>query len=131
MDYSSSIKMPPHGGINKSNSSLAKKADVTALANKVDAATLQNAVENIWYPKSLPSGFNSTDRYSMATLKDGWYWHAGNDGALNFPSDWGFMVKFGYEINTGDFSALFFTQGSGPIYRCSGNAGAISGWIQV
>lgn len=114
--------MPHECGINKSNSSL---------ANKVDAATLQNAVENIWSPKSLPSGFNSTDRYSMATLKDGWYWHAGNDGALNFPSDWGFMVKFGFEINAGDFSALFFTQGSGPIYRCSGNAGAISGWIQV
>lgn len=114
--------MPPHGGINKSNSSL---------ANKVDTAALQNAVENIWYPQSLPSGFNSTDRASMAVLKNGWYWHAGNDGTLNFPSDWGFMVKFGYGTYLGDFSALFFTQMSGPIYRCSGNAGSISGWVQV
>ena len=61
--------MPHECGINKSNSSLAKKADVTALANKVDTATLQNAVENIWSPQSLPSGFNSTDRVSMGGLK--------------------------------------------------------------
>lgn len=114
--------MPPHGGINKSNSSL---------ANKVDAATLQNAVENIWYPKSLPSGFNSTDRASMAELKNGWYWHAGNDGTLNFPSSWGFMVKFGFESSNSDFSALFFTQSSGPNYRISGNSNFISGWIQI
>lgn len=43
----------------------------SSLANKVDTATLQNAVENIWYPQSLPSGFNSTDRKSMASLKTG------------------------------------------------------------
>lgn len=68
-----SIFGQPSGGVQSQvdalNSSLAKKADVTALANKVDTATLQNAVENIWSPQSLPSGFNSTDRVSMGGLK--------------------------------------------------------------
>lgn len=114
--------MPHECGINKSNSSL---------ANKVDTATLQNAVENIWYPQRLPSGFNSTDRASMAGLKNGWYWHNDNDGTLNFPYGWGFMVKFGFGTSDSDFSALFFTQASGPNYRISGNSNFISGWIQI
>lgn len=103
----------------------------SGLSNKVDSATLQNAVENIWHPKWLPSGFNSTDRYSMAALKNGWYWHDNYDGTLNFPSNYGFMVKFGFGVSDKDFSALFFTQASGPIFRISGTSNFISGWIQI
>lgn len=110
-------------------------ADITALnsglANKIDLTTLQNALRNIWAPKFLPFGFNSTDRYSMSTLKNGFYWHKDNDGALNFPTEYGFMVKFGYEIDGYDFNALYYTQDNGPIYRISGNGLNISGWVQV
>lgn len=66
----------------------------------------------------------------MNHLKNGWYWHFNEDGTLNFPSGWGFMIKFGFETD-GDFSALYFTQMSGTIYRCSGNAGNISGWVAI
>lgn len=101
-----------------------------SLANKVDSSALQSAFEGNWYPNNLPSGFNSTDKTSMASLKNGWYWHSSEDGTLNFPSAWGFMVKFGF-VAHGDFSALFFTQASGTIYRCSGNGQTISGWVAV
>ena len=81
-------------------------------------------------PQSLPSGFNSTDRASMATLKNGLYWHTDNDGALNFPSGWGFLIKFGIKDGD-DFSALYFAQPKGSIYKCSGNMNSITGWLQV
>ena len=98
-----------------------------SLTNKAEASdltALQNTLANNYYtkaPQNLPSGFNSTDRASMNHLKNGWYWHYSGDGTSNFPSDWGFMIKFGFE-NDGDFSALYFTQMSGAIYRCSGNS---------
>lgn len=105
----------------------------SGLANKVDAATLQNAVENIWYPKSLPSGFNSTDRASMAGLKNGLYYHTPYDGSLNFPSELGFVIKYGFKTNEeySDFNAVYFTQASGSVYRCSGNQISISGWVRI
>lgn len=102
------------------------------LMSKADKAKL-DTLDNNYYtknPQNLPSGFNSTDRASMNHLKNGWYWHFGDDGTLNFPSDWGFMIKFGFE-NDGDFSALYFTQMTGTIYRCSGNANGISGWVAI
>lgn len=101
------------------------------LEERVNALNL--SLTNNYYtktPQNLPSGFNSTDRASMNHLKNGWYWHSSNDGTLNFPSDWGFMIKFGFE-NDGDFSALYFTQMTGTIYRCSGNANGISGWVAI
>lgn len=107
-----------------------------SLANFASAsehAALQNTLANNYYtknPQNLPSRFNSTDRASMNHLKNGWYWHFDGDGALNLPSDWGFMIKFGFE-NDGDFSALYFTQMTGAIYRCSGNANGISGWVAI
>ena len=109
------------------NQSLANKASAS------DFTTLQNALANNYYtknPQNLPSGFNSTDRASMNHLKNGWYWHFSDDGTLNFPSPWGFMFKFGFE-GDGDFSALYFTQSSGTIYRCSGNANEIHGWTAI
>lgn len=108
------------------NQSLANKAEAS------DLTTLQNTLANNYYtknPQNLPSGFNSTDRASMNHLKNGWYWHFSDDGALNFPSDWGFMIKFGFE-NDGDFSALYFVQDRGAIYRCSGNAYVIHHGLQ-
>lgn len=103
-------------------------SDITAinssLANKADA-------NRIWTPKSLPSGFNSNDRNSMATLKNGWYWHTPNDGTWNFPTDYGFMFKVSFEDAGYDFNAIYFGQISGSIYRCSGNGTSISGWIEI
>ena len=102
-------------------------------ASVSDLTALQNTLSNNYYtknPQSLPSGFNSTDRASMNQLKNGWYWHSGDDGTLNFPSDWGFMFKFGFEGNS-DFSALYFVQDRGAIYRCSGNLFGISGWVAI
>lgn len=118
----------PRGGVQSQVDALN-----SSLANKVDAATLQNAVENIWYPKSLPSGFNSTDRTSMVGLKNGLYYHTPYDGSLNFPSEWGFMIKYGFKANEeySDFNAVYFTQASGSVYRCSGNQIRISGWVQI
>ena len=110
--------------------------DITSLANKADASdfsALQNTLANNYYtktPQNLPSGFNSTDRASMNYLKNGWYWHYQDDGALNFPDRYGFMIKFGFEYD-GDFSALYFTQVQGAIYRCSGNAYEIHGWVAI
>ena len=95
--------------------------------------SLKTSLANNYYtksPQNLPSGFNSIDRASMNHLKNGWYWHFNNDGTLNFPNSWGFMIKFGYEID-GDFSALYFTQDKGTIYRCSGNQYGISGWVAI
>jgi hypothetical protein len=69
----------------------------------------------------------------MSSLKSGLYYHTAYDGTLNFPSEWGFMLIFGFEskgVYT-DFNALYFTQASGSIYRCSGNSSVISGWVQV
>lgn len=102
------------------------------LMSKADKAKL-DTLDNNYYtknPQNLPSGFNSTDRASMNHLKNGWYWHFSDDGALNFPSGWGFMIKFGFE-HDGDFSALYFVQDRGAIYRCSGNANGISGWVAI
>lgn len=113
--------------VNALNQSLTNKASSS------DLAALQNTLVNNYYtknPQGLPSGFNSTDRASMNHLKNGWYWHSSDDGTLNFPNAWGFMIKFGYE-GDGDFSALYFTQMTGAIYRCSGNANGISGWITI
>ena len=118
-------KAAKNSGINRTNNGLANKAE------KSDLTTLQNAFRNIWAPKSLPSGFNSTDRYSMSTLENGFYWHYEHDGTLNFPNANGFMFKFGYETNGWDFNALYYTQDFGPIYRISGNGVRISGWVQV
>lgn len=101
------------------------------LANKAensDLTTLQSAVENIWNPEGLPSGFNSTDRKAMASLKNGWYWHNAGDGTKNFPTDTGFMVKFAHDT---DFCALYFRQPQGAIYRISGNYQAIFGWTAI
>ena len=103
------------------------------LANKAensDLTTLQSAVENIWYPKLLPSGFDGTNISAMASLKNGCYWHAKEDGAKNLPSNWGFLIKFGFD-NGNDYSALYFEQTIGSIYRCSGTARTISGWAQI
>lgn len=104
-----------------------------SLANKVDTATLQSAFENNWFPSRLPSGFNSTDKQSMFTLKNGLYYHTQFDGTLNFPSEWGFMIKIGFKANEeySDFNAVYFTQASGSVYRCSGNVNRISGWVQI
>lgn len=102
------------------------------LMSKADKAKL-DTLDNNYYtknPQNLPSGFNSTDRASMNHLKNGWYWHFNDDGTLNFPSGWGFMIKFGFE-HDGDFSALYFVQDRGAIYRCSGNASGISGWVAI
>lgn len=113
--------------VNALNQSLTNKASAS------DLSALQNTLANNYYtknPQNLPSGFNSTDRASMNHLKNGWYWHFSEDGTLNFPSDWGFMFKFGLE-NDGDFSALYFTQSAGAIYRCSGNVDGISGWVAI
>ena len=108
-------------------------ADLANKASSSDFTTLQNTLANNYYtknPQNLPSGFNSTNLASMHNLKNGWYWHYSGDGTLNFPSDWGFMFKFGFE-GVNDFSALFFTQSSGSIYRCSGNTSTISGWVKI
>lgn len=121
------------------NDAIAKNAaDITALnislgnkAESSDLTALQKAFGNSWYPSNLPSGFNSTDKHSMSTLKNGFYWHTENDGTLNFPSYYGFMVKFGFEADGYDFNALFFTQSSGTIYRISGNGQTISSWVAV
>lgn len=67
----------------------------------------------------------------MSTLKNGFYWHKDNDGTLNFPTEYGFMVKFGYEIDGYDFNAIYYTQDEGSIYRISGNGIRISKWVQV
>ena len=49
----------------------------------------------------------------MASLKNGCYWHAKEDGAKNLPSNWGFLIKFGFD-NGNDYSALYFERdGSG------------------
>ena len=107
------------------------KSDIASI--NADINTLNTSLANNYYtktPQNLPSGFNSTDRASMNHLKNGWYWHCQDDGTSNFPSDWGFMIKFGFE-NDGDFSALYFTQMSGTIYRCSGNANGISDWVAI
>ena len=107
------------------------------MANKAaasDLTTLQDTLSNNYYTKTpqtnLPSGFNTIDRASMNHLKNGWYWHWKEDGVLNFPNDYGFMIKFGFEYD-GDFSALYFTQNQGAIYRCSGNAYEIHGWVAI
>ena len=67
----------------------------------------------------------------MNHLKNGWYWHSSDDGTSNFPSDWGFMFKIGFEADGGDFSVLYFVQDRGAIYRCSGNTYGISGWVAI
>ena len=101
---------------------------LTNKAEKSDLTTLQNAFESNWLPSKLPSGFDSTDRDQMSTLKNGFYWHEYNDGTKNFPSDIGFMVKFS---NGSDFCALYFRQPKGTIYRNSGNYNSISGWVAI
>lgn len=69
----------------------------------------------------------------MFSLKNGLYYHTPFDGTLNFPSEWGFMIKIGFKANEeySDFNAVYFTQASGSVYRCSGNLNRISGWVQV
>lgn len=115
----------------------AKTLATTASGNATTAlneiGSLKSDLANNYYtktPQNLPSGFNSTDRASMNRLKNGWYWHFAEDGALNFPSGYGFMIKFGFETDR-DFSALYFVQDRGAIYRCSGNANGISGWVAI
>ncbi len=118
-------------------SSIGDGTETSAIAkNASDISTLNNGLANIaetWYPKEFPSGFNSTDRQSMFSLKNGLYYHTPFDGTLNFPSEWGFMIKIGFKANEeySDFNAVYFTQASGSVYRCSGNLNRISGWVQV
>lgn len=45
------------------------------------------------------------------------------------PKPYGFVQVFRRDRN--DFTALWFTQSSGPIYRKSGNAGSITGWVPI
>lgn len=118
-------------------SSIGDGTETSAIAkNASDIATLNNGLSNIaetLYPKGLPSGFNSTDSQSMFALKNGLYHHNQFDGTLNFPSEWGFMIKYGFKTNEeySDFNAVYFTQANGSVYRCSGNLNSISGWVQI
>lgn len=45
------------------------------------------------------------------------------------PKSYGFVQVF--RRNTNDFTALWFTQSKGPIYRKSGNASSITDWIPI
>lgn len=77
--------------------------------------------------RSLPNGEDILDYWRH--LQNGWYWY-GNTGAVaNMPSAYGFVEKRGFI--GGDFTILYYTQGSGSIYRKSGNNSFCTGWIKI
>ena len=76
--------------------------------------------------RSLPNGNDSVEYWR--DLPNGTYWYANTGAVPNIPSSWGFVIKDG--IVGGDFTVMFHTQASGPIYRKSGNYNSITGWVQ-
>lgn len=78
----------------------------------------------------LPDG-NWSDKNYWIALSNGLYWydHAytgytiGSAGSM--PYNWGFVEKIGNDAN---FSAIFYTQPTGLIYRLSGNLNQFYGW---
>ena len=78
----------------------------------------------------LPDG-NWTDKSYWMNLSNGLYWYDFEyDGytigsADSMPYNWGFVEKIGNDSN---FSAIFYTQPNGSIYRLSGNFNQFHGW---
>ena len=76
----------------------------------------------------LPSGTDG--RAYWESLKGGTYWYGNTGSPANMPAEWGWVVKTGFSTG-GDFSVMFYTQSSGAIYRKSGNANSVTGWVRV
>lgn len=78
----------------------------------------------------LPDG-NWSDKSYWLALSNGLYWYdfayagytIGSADAM--PYNWGFVEKIGNDAN---FSAIFYTQPTGLIYRLSGNLNQFYGW---
>lgn len=76
----------------------------------------------------LPDG-DSTNLEYWQSLKTGlYYYHKGNCNVANVPNHFAFVHVENHE---GDFNVLWYTQKSGPIYRLSGNAWGLTGWINI
>lgn len=76
--------------------------------------------------KSLPSGTDGRDYWNH--LENGIYWYGNTNAVENLPKSWGWIYKFGF-VTTGDFTVLFFNQGSkNEIYRKEGNTSAVTNW---
>lgn len=78
--------------------------------------------------KTLPSGTDGRDYWNY--LPNGTYWYANSGSPANMPSGWGWVIKTGFE-GTGDFNVMYYTQSSGNIYRKSGNANGVTGWVKI
>ncbi len=92
--------------------------------------SLEETTNNLFngYMGTLPAGNCKTQQY-WHNIEEGVYRCTPSNAISGAPSQWAIVLVM--KISTQEFSVLWQSQASGPMWRASGNHNSFSGWHEI